>query len=243
MMMALAAMHDLPSVLVPGGVTLMPSDGDDAGRVQSMGPRFMHGEMTLQEAAEMGCRACASPGGGCQFLGTAATSQVVGEALGLSLPHAALAPSGHAIWLGWRGARHVQRWGLSRVAGPCARFSPTMRSKMRWSCTRRSAGRRISSCTCRDCARRRTKAVAADWSRINRTVPRLVDALPNGPRNHPTVQVFQAGGVPEVMLHLRRAGLLKVNTVTVSGESVKQCARLVGIVGAAARVAKTNARA
>ena len=37
-------------------------------------------------------------------------------------------------------------------------------------------------------------------------MPRLVDALPNGPRNHPTMQVFLAGGVPEVMLHLRRAG-------------------------------------
>ena len=47
----------------------------------------------------MGCRACASPGGGCQFLGTAATSQVVGEALGLALPHSALAPSGQPIWL------------------------------------------------------------------------------------------------------------------------------------------------
>ena len=45
---------------------------------------------------------------------------------------------------------------------------------------------------------------------INRKVPRLVDALPNGPRNHPTVQVFLAGGVPEVMLHLRRAGLLEL---------------------------------
>ena len=55
--------------------------------------------MTLQEAADLGCRACASPGGGCQFLGTAATSQVVGEALGLSLGHSALAPSGHPIWL------------------------------------------------------------------------------------------------------------------------------------------------
>ena len=40
-----------------------------------------------KQAAELGCRACASPGGGCQFLGTAATSQVVGEALGLTLPH------------------------------------------------------------------------------------------------------------------------------------------------------------
>src|SRR2546422_925825 len=99
MMMALAAMHDLPCVLVPGGVTLPPAQGEDAGKIQSIGARFAHGEISLQEAADLGCRACASPGGGCQFLGTAATSQVVGEALGLSLPHAALAPSGQPIWL------------------------------------------------------------------------------------------------------------------------------------------------
>ena len=57
------------------------------------------GRVSLEEAAELGCRACASPGGGCQFLGTAATSQVVAEALGLSLPHSALAPSGQPVWL------------------------------------------------------------------------------------------------------------------------------------------------
>jgi len=62
------------------------------------------------------------------------------------------------------------------------------------------------------------RPTADDWARINRQVPRLVDSLPNGPRNHPTVQVFQAGGVPEVMLHLRRAGLLKLDALTVSGE-------------------------
>lgn len=99
MMIALASMHDLPCILVPGGVTLMPEEGEDAGRVQTIGARFAHGLISLEQAAEMGCRACGSPGGGCQFLGTAATSQVVGEALGMSLPHSALAPSGHPIWL------------------------------------------------------------------------------------------------------------------------------------------------
>src|SRR5688572_4947643 len=99
MMMALASMSDMPCVLVPGGVTLLPAEGDDAGRVQTIGVRFTHGEISIEEASELGCRACASPGGGCQFLGTAATSQVVGEALGLSLGHSALAPSGHPIWL------------------------------------------------------------------------------------------------------------------------------------------------
>src|SRR5437868_8261586 len=99
MMMALASMRDLPCVLVPGGVTLPAADGEDAGKVQTIGARFSHGQITLQEAADLGCRACASPGGGCQFLGTAATAQVVGEALGLSLPHSALAPSGQPVWL------------------------------------------------------------------------------------------------------------------------------------------------
>jgi putative YjhG/YagF family dehydratase len=59
-----------------------------------------------------------------------------------------------------------------------------------------------------------------DWTRVNRQVPRLVDSLPNGPKGHPTVQVFLAGGVPEVMLHLRRAGLLDTSAMTVSGQKL-----------------------
>ena len=98
MMMALAGSKHIAGVLVPGGVTLPPADGEDAGKIQSIGARYAHGEISLVEAAELGCRACASPGGGCQFLGTAATSQVVAEALGMTIPHAALAPSGQPIW-------------------------------------------------------------------------------------------------------------------------------------------------
>ena len=99
MLLALAGQRDLPSILVPGGVTLPPTHGEDAGKIQTIGVRFAQGELSLEEAAELGCRACASPGGGCQFLGTAATSQVVAEALGLSLLHSALVPSGQPIWL------------------------------------------------------------------------------------------------------------------------------------------------
>jgi dihydroxyacid dehydratase/phosphogluconate dehydratase len=99
MMMALAGCRDLPVVIVPGGVTLPASDGEDAGKAQTIGARFANGQITLDEAAEIGCRTCASPGGGCQFLGTAATSQVIAEALGLAVPHSALAPSGQPIWL------------------------------------------------------------------------------------------------------------------------------------------------
>src|SRR6516164_8402070 len=118
MMMALAAARDWPAILIPGGVTLLAEESEDTGKVQTIGARFAHGEITLEQAAEAGCHACASPGGGCQFLGTAATSQVVGEALGLSLPHSALAPSGQPIWLDMarRSARalaHLSARGLT----------------------------------------------------------------------------------------------------------------------------------
>ena len=114
MTMALAACRALPAVVVPGGVTLPASDGEDAGKAQTVGARFAHGRITLEQAAEIGCRACASPGGGCQFLGTAATAQVVAEALGLALTHTALAPSGQPIWKDGARRSAARRLVLSR---------------------------------------------------------------------------------------------------------------------------------
>lgn len=223
MMMALASSGPFPAVLVPGGVTLLPDEGEDAGKVQTIGARFAQQQITLEYAAEMGCRACASPGGGCQFLGTAATSQVVGEALGMSLPHTALAPSGHPIWLdaARRSARallrlHQLELGMDRILTPAAlhnamvlhaAFGGSTNLLLHLPAIAFSAGLKRPS--------------VDDWARINRQVPRLVDALPNGPRGFATVQVFLAGGVPEVMLHLRSAGLLDTSAMTVAGETLE----------------------
>ncbi|MDE1177330.1 MAG: dihydroxy-acid dehydratase [Edaphobacter sp.] len=224
MMMALAGSGTLPSILVPGGVTLLPDAGEDAGKVQTIGARFAQEQITLEYAAEMGCRACASPGGGCQFLGTAATSQVVAEALGLALPHTALGPSGQPVWLdaATRSARAMLRMaqmgiGTSDVLTDAAfenamvvhaAFGGSTNLLLHIPAVAHAAGRR--------------RPTVEDWTRINRQVPRLVDALPNGPRGFATVQVFLAGGVPEVMLHLRDAGLLDTSVKTVSGETLAE---------------------
>jgi putative YjhG/YagF family dehydratase len=61
-----------------------------------------------------------------------------------------------------------------------------------------------------------------DWRTVVQRTPRLVSVLPNGPVHHPTVRVFLAGGVPEVMLHLRRLGLLETEALTVSGASLNE---------------------
>lgn len=221
MMMALAAMRDLPTILCPGGVTLAADGGEDAGKAQTLGARFAHGEVTLDYAAEAACRTCATPGGGCQFLGTAATSQVVGEALGLSLPHSALAPSGHPIWsdMARRSALALLRMigaglnnrdvltsaALENAMAVHAAFGGSTNLILHLSAIAHSAGLR--------------RPTVEDWARVNRSVPRLVDVLPNGPRSFITAQLFLAGAVPEVMLHLRRAGLIDTKAMTVAGET------------------------
>lgn len=222
MLMALAGTTDLPSVLVPGGVTLLAEEAEDAGKVQTLATRFARGEVSFDYAIEMGCKACGSPGGGCQFMGTAATSQVVAEALGLALPHGALSPSGAEIWrdLARRSARALlalEAAGLTtrdiltddaihNAMVVHAAFGGSTNLVLHVPAIAHAAG-------CR-------RPTVDDWARVNRAVPRLVDVLPNGPRHFATVQVFLAGGVPEVMLHLREAGLLRLDARTVTGATV-----------------------
>ncbi len=222
MLLAIAGSRHLPGVVVPGGVTLPPEHGEDAGKIQTLGARFAHGLITLKEAAEAGCRACATPGGGCQFFGTAATAQAVAEALGLTITHAALAPSGTPLWLQMardsaEALANLDDWGITtRDIVTDAAIENAM---LVHAACGGSTNLLLHIPAIAHAAGLRRPAVD-DWARINRQVPRLVDVLPNGPADHPTVRLFLAGGVPEVMLHLRRLGLLHTDCLTVTGRTV-----------------------
>ncbi len=224
MMMALASSGTLPSILIPGGVTLLPEDGEDAGKVQTIGARYAQEQISLEYAAEVGCRACASPGGGCQFLGTAATSQVVAEAFGLSLPHTALAPSGHDVWLdaATRSARAMLRMTQLGIATSDVLTDAAIRNGMVLHAAFGGSTNLLLHVPAVAHAAGLRRPTVEDWTSVNRSVPRIVDALPNGPKQFATVQVFLAGGVPEVMLHLRSAGLLDTSVRTVTGETLEE---------------------
>jgi putative YjhG/YagF family dehydratase len=228
MMIALAGVSNLPSVVVPGGVTLPARNEhgpeEDLGKVQTIGARYTNGMISLEEASAAGCRACGSPGGGCQFLGTAATSQLVAEALGMTAPHAALAPSGQPVWL------------------DIARQS----AKILWDQHQRKA--KLSDILCEDSFHNAIAVHAAcggstnlllhipavafaagierpsleTWTELNRKISRFVDVLPNGPQFHPTIRLFLAGGVPEIMWHLRELGIAKCECKTVTGMTWNQ---------------------
>ena len=222
MLLALSAMHDLPCILVPGGVTLPATEGEDSGTVQTIGARFAHQEITLERAAELGCRACATPGGGCQFLGTAATSQVISEALGLALPHTALGPSGQPIWLdaARRSARALIQMEQQKIKTRDILTLQSIENAMVVHAAFGGSTNLILHLPAIAFSAGLERPTVDDWAQINRKVPRLVSVLPNGPTNHPTIRVFLSGGVPEVMLHLRRAGLLHEDCMTVSGRTL-----------------------
>ncbi len=229
MLMALASSGRYPSILVPGGVTLLPEitashPAEDAGKVQTIGARFAQGEISLEYAAEVGCHACASPGGGCQFLGTAATSQVVAEALGLSLPHTALAPSGQPLWLdaATRSARALLHLAQSHIGTNAILTDAALRNAMVLHAAFGGSTNLLLHIPAIAHAAGLRRPTVADWTAVNRATPRLVDCLPNGPKGFATVQVFLAGAVPEVMLHLRAAGLLDTSVLTVSGQTLDE---------------------
>ncbi len=222
MMMALAGLRDLPGVIVPGGVTLPPSQGEDAGAVQTLGARFAHGLVTLEEAADLGCKACGSPGGGCQFLGTAATSQVVAEALGMAIPHSALSPSGQPVWthIAHESARALHGLATQGIRMRDILTEAALRNAMVTHAAFGGSTNLLLHIPAIAHAAGIRRPVVEDWIQINREVPRIVSVLPNGPVHHPTVRVFLAGGVPEVMLWLRRMGALDTSALTVTGKTL-----------------------
>jgi putative YjhG/YagF family dehydratase len=224
MMMAVAGLPTLPCVVVPGGVTLPATGAEDAGTIQSLGARYAHGMVSLPEAAELGCRACGSAGGGCQFLGTAATAQVVGEALGLSLPHSALAPSGQPVWLDMarRSARALHHLDKLNLKVSDVLTSASIENAMVLHAAFGGSTNLLLHIPAIAHAAKLKRPTVEDWISVNRRVPRLVSVLPNGPIHHPTVRVFLAGGVPEVMLHLQRLGLLNTDALTVTGRTLAE---------------------
>jgi len=222
MLLALAGSPQLPGILVPGGVTLLAEAAEDTGKVQTLAARFAQGQVTLAHAAEMGCKACGSPGGGCQFMGTAATSQVIGEALGLSLPHSALSPSGAPIWrdLARRSARAVLALEKAGTTTRDLLDADALHNAMVLHAAVGGSTNLVLHLPAIAFTAGLDRPTFEDWTRINREVPRLVDVLPNGPTGYATVQVFLAGGVPEVMLRLRALGLLRLGARTVTGRTL-----------------------
>jgi putative YjhG/YagF family dehydratase len=137
----------------------------------------------------------------------------------MTLPHAALSPSGLPIWrdMARRSARALNTLIETRTPMRDILTAASIENALVVHAAFGGSTNLILHLPAVAFEAGLSRPTRDDWERVNRAVPRIVDALPNGPQSFATVEVFLAGGVPEVMLHLRRAGLLDTRVKTVSG--------------------------
>ncbi|MGC0144908.1 dihydroxy-acid dehydratase [Pseudactinotalea sp. Z1732] len=207
---------DLPSVHVPGGAMATGPQHRSNEELWSMKMLVDRGRMDLDEFLAFQRFTC--PGcGACQYMGTAATMQVISEALGLALPWGALIPAPMAeIRRMARGAgqRAVEllhegitarailtREAFENAITTHAAIGGSLNAVMHLIAIAEEAGVELS---------------AADFDAIHQRTPVLVDAKTAG--RYPTELFWYAGGVPALMHHLRDH--LHLDALTVSGTTL-----------------------
>ena len=221
-MLALAGCRSLPGLVVPGGVTLPTVGAEDAAQVQSLGARFAHDLVSSTTPRRWDVGPADRPAAAASSSARRRRRRSWRRGWGSRFRTARWRRPGEPSWyeLGRRSATRAA--ATARARHSARAHSHAARDRER---DARARGvRRIDESAAAHSGDRARRGAAPptvdDWIRVNRATPRLVDALPNGPKGHPTVQVFMAGGVPEVMLHLRSLGLLNDDVITATGDTL-----------------------
>jgi dihydroxy-acid dehydratase len=207
---------DLPAIHLPGGTQLNAPDYVTSDMMWQMGAAVERGEVPSEdlELAQHGaCPTC----GACQFMGSAATGQVLAEALGLALPGSALTPAPLTKLL-----RYARATGKQVVRLVEEHLTPrrilTHEAFENAIILHAAIGGSTNALI-------HLPAIAAeagvgitidDFDRIHRRVPVLANVKTTG--KYPVEYFWYAGGVPAVMLELR--DLLHLDCLTVTGKTL-----------------------
>ncbi len=216
---------DLPSVHVPGGAMASGPQLRSNEELWSMKVNMDRGKLDLDEFLAFQRFAC--PGcGACQYMGTAATMQVMSEALGLALPWGALIPASMAELRRMARAAGESAVGLLRD-GVTARAILTRKAFENAITLHAAIGGSLNAVMhlIAVAEEARVEVSAADFDAIHRRTPVLVDAKTAG--RYPTELFWYAGGVPALMARLRDR--LHLDALTVTGATVgENLDRIVG---------------
>jgi len=204
-----AARLDLPTIYVPGGPGMMDV------RFKNPGGSIDHKDHDdiSKKLQAVTCATC----GACEIMGTANTTQLLGEAMGLALPGAAAIPAATME------KRVVARASGERIVG-MVREGLSAGNIL----TRESLENAVmvdlaiggsTNSTLHLPALARQLEIDLDLDLFNeyaKKIPTLVAVAPNGP--HGVVDLYRAGGVLAVMKRLRDD--LNLDCMTVTGQSI-----------------------
>ena len=199
-----AARMDIPTIFMPGG-SMRPGPNQTtslvAGDISLRQKR--KDAITEQEVRDYKLTGCPSVGA-CTFLGTASTMQCVAEALGLTLPGAALAPAT------MRDVIQYARYAGRKIMTPAAfRNAIIVHSAI--------GGSTNATIHLPSIARELGYDLPIElFDEINHQVPHLGNINPSG--QHLTESFWFAGGVPMVQWMLR--DMLDLDVMTVTGKTL-----------------------
>jgi dihydroxy-acid dehydratase len=207
---------DLPAVHVPGGTQLNAPDYVTSNEMWEMGAAVRRGELAEDEL-ELAQRGACPTCGACQFMGSAATGQVLSEALGLALPGSALVPQPLTKLL--RYARAAGKQVLQLIAEDLTPRRIMTREAFENAIIVHAAIGGSTNALLHLPAIAREAGVEVtidDFDRIHRQVPVLANVKTTG--RYPVEYFWYAGGVPAVMLGLR--DVLHLDCITVTGKTL-----------------------
>jgi dihydroxy-acid dehydratase len=207
---------DLPAVHVPGGTQLNAPDYVTSNKMWEMGAAVRRGELAEDEL-ELAQRGACPTCGACQFMGSAATGQVLSEALGVALPGSALVPEPLTKLL--RYARAAGRQILRLIDEDLTPRRILTREAFENAIVIHAAigGSTNTLLHLPEIAREAGVEVTIDdFDRIHRQVPVLANVKTTG--RYPVEYFWYAGGVPAVMLELR--DMLHLDCLTVTGKTL-----------------------
>ena len=207
---------DLPAIHVPGGTQLNAPDYVTSNKLWEMGASFRRGDLSgedLELAQRGACPTC----GACQFMGSAATGQVLAEALGLALPGSALVPEPLTMLL--RYARAAGKQVLHLLAEDITPRRILTREAFENAIVVHAAIGGSTNALLHlpvIAAEAGVEITIDDFDRIHREVPVLANVKSTG--RYPVEYFWYAGGVPAVMLELR--DMLHLDCLTVTGKTL-----------------------
>ena len=181
-----------------------------------MGAAVRRGELA-EEELELAQRGACPTCGACQFMGSAATGQVLSEALGLALPGSALVPEPLTMLL--RYARAAGKQVLQLLADDLTPRRILTREAFENAIVVHAAigGSTNALLHLPPIAEEAGVEITIDdFDRIHRQVPVLANVKTTG--RYPVDYFWYAGGVPAVMLELR--DMLHLDCITVTGRTV-----------------------
>jgi dihydroxy-acid dehydratase len=207
---------DLPAIYLPGGTQLNAPDYVTSDNMWPLGAEVERGDVPrddLELAQRGACPTC----GACQFMGSASTGQVLGEALGLALPGSALTPAPLTKLLRYARATGKQSVSLIR-SNLTARRILTRDAFENAIILHAAVGGSTNALLHLPVAAREAGVdiTIDDFDRIHRRVPVLANVKTTG--KYPVEYFWYAGGVPAVMLELR--DMLHQNCLTVTGKTL-----------------------